>query len=224
MPTMTYFINPRRAGKGAAGRARVAAIKKTRRAKRKGTTMAKRKGRKRTAARRSARRSTRRKATTAKRRSPVTTLARRRVYVTNPRRRSRRRSYRRNPGIAKQVIGLGKDTAVVLVGSAASRFVSNLIPFGNDGGLAGVAKGALIAVGIRTFGARFVGADMARLAAVGAMIGPLQSAIAITVPGAAQFFGVPEVAAASLSSYSSDYIGGGMADETGMDSYSEAFG
>lgn len=222
MPAMTYFINPRRARVKAAKGARFGAIKNPKRAKRKGATVAKKKGKKRTATKK---KGGRRKATTAKRRSPVTTLARRRVYVTNPRRRTRRRSYRRNPGIAKQVIGLGKDTAVVLVGSAASRFVGNLIPFGNDGGLAGVAKGALIAVGIRTFGARFVGADMARLAAVGAMIGPLQSAIAITVPGAAQFFGVPEVAAASLSSYSSDYIGGGeLADGSGMDSYSEAFG
>lgn len=163
--------------------------------------------------------------TTKKRRSPVTTLRRRAVYQTNPRRRkSPRLRYARNPTIVRAAIQTGKDSAAVLVGSAAGRTIGNMLPsFGNP--VADAAKGVLVAIGVRMIASRFLGSDVARFAAAGAMQAPLKDLITGFVPQAGAFLGSYDQPL--LQSYSEiagvmDYSG----DETEVEvsSYSDAYG
>jgi hypothetical protein len=99
-------------------------------------------------------------------------------------------SYRRNPGggIVKQMFQQGKDAAYVLVGGAAARTVSNLIPI-QMSGYAGVAKDAAVAVGVRMLAAKMLGQDAARFIGAGAMQIPLKSLITTIMPGAAALLG-----------------------------------
>ena len=160
----------------AANKARRAARKPKRRraATRRSAPVAKRRRKRSTARRASPRR--RRRSTGVKRRSPVTRLRRGRVYVTNPRRKRRRGGYRRNPNIVRQTTQLFKDTGAVLAGSAASGMVSGFLPdLGNP--IANAAKGVAVAVAVRMAAARFLGADVARFAAAGAMQVPLKNLV-----------------------------------------------
>lgn len=168
----------------------------------------------------------RRRRTTAKRRSGIRLVRRgTTVYQGNPRRKRRgSRRYRRNPGIVAQVIGLAKDTGAVLVGGAVGRVASNLIPaFGNP--LADAAKGFAIAIGIRMFGGRIVGPDMARVAAAGAAQVPLKNLIVGFMPQAASFLGDYEAQGALMGEYSdvSGYLDAGDMVEVAenMGSYSD---
>jgi len=147
------------------------------------------------------------------------------VYQGNPKRRRRSgRRYHRNPGIVAQVIGLAKDTGAVLVGGAVGRVANNMLPsFGNP--IADAAKGFAIALGVRMFGGKLVGPDMARLAAAGAATVPLKNLIVGFVPQAADFLGEYEVQSSLMGSYSdvSGYLDAGDAVEVAenMGAYSE---
>jgi hypothetical protein len=241
---MLYFVNPaskgrkRQASKGkkkrkgpsrkqlaarrkfaAMARARARTAKKKKRATtRRKPAMATRK-RKRTTTKR-------RRRTTAKRRSGVRLVRRgTTVYQGNPRRKRRgRRRYHRNPGIVAQLVGLAKDTGAVLVGGAVGRVASNVLPsFGNP--IADAAKGFAIAIGVRMFGGKLVGNDMARLAAAGAAQVPLKNLIVGFVPQAATFLGDYEAQGALMGEYSdvSGYLDAGDMVEVAenMGSYSD---
>jgi hypothetical protein len=154
------------------------------RTKPKGTIMARRK--RRTAA---ARRSTRRK------RSPA-----RRVMHHNPKRRrrvirhhaKRRRTFRRNPGMGGmlgQVTTLFKESGVALLGMAAGRTISNLIPIAETSPLIAFAKGTVVAIGIRMLGEKVIGRDLARVAAIGAMLMPVKNLVVGYFPTASTFLG-----------------------------------
>lgn len=185
----------------------------------------------------------RRRATTARRRSP----ARRRrgvpVYVVNPRKRTRRRAsarrtvrwYSRNPvrvrGALNQVMDLAQASGVALVGAAAGRTVSNLIPLGSPTDpIMSFAKGAVAAIAIRTLGERFLGREMARFAAVGAMLGPTKDLIVAFVPQAETFLGrsdqvtyLPAMTHRGIAAYSNggmDVYGDGAGAEETLAAYS----
>lgn len=119
-------------------------------------------------------------------------------------------------GVIGQVQDLGTASVAALVGSAVGRTVGNLIPFGGSP-VMNFAKGAAIAIAIRTFGERLVGREMARFAAVGAMLGPVKDLVVSFVPQAETFLGrsdgvmympgFPSNYAPSLRAYSGDSAG-----------------
>lgn len=161
----------------------------TSRRKRKGVaTMAKR-GRKRSSAKR--RTTTRRRRRSVRQhRSPVTKLRRHSVYLTNPRRRrrSRRRSFRRNPAVFAQLKQGAMDAGATLVGGAAARMASGVLPLPKDG-LAGVASGLAVALGVGYAARKVVRGDTARFITAGAMQVPIKALITTFVPGAGAFLG-----------------------------------
>lgn len=152
------------------------------------------------------------------RRRPVVALRRKQVYVTNPRRRrGGRRRYRRNPAILGQVMQLAGDSVAVLGGQAVGRFVAGLIPVAG-GPAVDIAKGALVAIGIKMFGGRVVGGDMARIAAAAAFAAPLRDGILAVAPGAAPFLGAPMMLS-GMGSYAELPSEGEVVDE-GLGAYS----
>lgn len=84
---------------------------------------------------------------------------------------------------------LAKSAGVGLLGMAAGRTVSNMIPFGGTDPLMNFAKGTAVAIGIRVFGEKVLGRDMARMAAVGAMLGPTKDLVTHFLPSASTFLG-----------------------------------
>lgn len=141
------------------------------------------------------------------------------MYVTNPRRR--RRGYSRNPSIVRQTVQLLKDTAAVSAGGAIGRTVGGLLPvFGNP--VAEAAKGVLVAIGVRMAASKFVGADVARFAAAGAMQVPFKNLVVGFVPQAAPFLGDYSDILGSYGGAAS--IGGGDNYATeDMGAYSEVY-
>jgi len=169
----------------AAARARAKTAKRSKRAK--GATMAKRKAtRRRTVSKR------RRVTGTMKsvRRVGGASVSRKSWRSAGYRRNPKRRRYRRNPGMAGGLVGgaieLTKNTGAALVGAAVGRTVSNFIPI-SGGPVVNFAKSTAVAIAIRMLGARFVGQETARFAAVGAMLGPLKDLILSFAPQAAPF-------------------------------------
>ncbi len=135
----------------------------------------------------------------ALRRNPGRKRSRRaahRRYAANPRRhhakRGRRRMHR-NPSIVSAITGTVVDTGVVLVGGAVGRFVAGMIPFNAstpaNQPYVDFGKSALIAVGVRYLGPRFMGQDMARLAAIGVMLPATKNLVLSFVPSASQYLG-----------------------------------
>lgn len=166
-------------------RRRTAAITPKRR--KRVTTMARKRGRKRASARR--RSTTRRRRSTARRRSPVTRLRRNSVYLTNPRRRRRRRSsYRRNPPVFAALKQGAMDAGATLVGGAVARVVTGFVPLPKTG-LAGVATGLGVALGVGIAARKVVKGDTARFIVAGAMQVPIKSLITTFVPGAGAYLG-----------------------------------
>lgn len=112
-------------------------------------------------------------------RSPVTTLRRRHVYATNPRRR-RRHHYRRNPAgsfVRMATTGV-KDAAAIVVGKAATRVVSNLIPVGTNVGIIGAVKQVAVAVGVGYAASKLVKrGDFARFVTAGGIAGALETIV-----------------------------------------------
>jgi len=197
---------------------RTSAKRKKRATTRRSPTVAKRKARKRGAARKS---SSRRRRGSKKRRSPINRLRRNSVYLTNRPKRRRRSRYFGNPSYIKQAIQIGKDTAAVLAGGAAGRTIGGMLPsFGNP--VAEAAKGILIAIAIRMAASRFLGADVARFAAAGAMQVPLKNLVVGFVPQVAPFLGDYDLA--MLSSYSGAALNGGSGEGAGMGSYAPFIG
>lgn len=133
-----------------------------------------------------------------RRRRRSTAVARRRrrrsVFSLNPRRRHRR--YRRNPGFGSGVVGqftsLVKNAGGVALGVAGSKFVAGLIPIS-----AGTtpnpwfefAKDGIIAVGFQMLGSRFVGSELAKRVAEGAMYRAIKNLAVAQVPSVATYLG-----------------------------------
>lgn len=165
----------------AMARARARAAKSSKRAK--GATMAKRKARRRSVKRRrvtGTMKSVRRVGGGSVSRKSWRAAG----YRRNPRRR--RRSYHRNPGFVGVGMDLVKSSGAALVGAAVGRTVSNFIPV-SGGPVVNFAKSTAVAIAIRVFGGKFVGQEVARFAAVGAMLGPLKDLIVSFAPQAAPF-------------------------------------
>jgi hypothetical protein len=124
-------------------------------------------------------------------------------------------------GILGQTKDLATASVAALVGGAVGRTTANLIPFGGSP-VIDFAKGAAIAIAIRTFGEKLVGREMARFAAVGAMIGPVKNLVISFVPQAQAFLGAhdgvmympgfPPSHAPSLRAYSGDSVSAGMVE------------
>lgn len=113
-------------------------------------------------------------------RSPVTALRRRHVYLTNPRHKRRRHHYRRNPagGVVKLAVQGVKDAAAIVVGKAATRVVSNLIPIGTNAGVIGAVKQVAVAVGVGFAASKLVKrGDFARFVTAGGIAGALETIV-----------------------------------------------
>ena len=107
-----------------------------------------------------------------------------RSYHQNPRRRRHRRSYgfRRNPGgVVGQVIGAAKDVATVVVGKAATNYVSRMIPFGGTSKAMTAGKKLAIAIGLSMIAKKVVSQRVADLILVGGILGPVED-FASTLP------------------------------------------
>jgi hypothetical protein len=228
-----FMVNPpkRKKRRTAAQRRATAKMIAANKAKKRGTkkrrrTVKKSTSRKRTtnmAAKRRKRTTTRRRRSSAKRRSPVTSLRRHSVYLTNPRRRRRarpaaakrrrRRGYSRNPAILSQLKQGVMDAGATLVGGAAARTVSGLLPLPKDG-LAGVASGLAVALGIGIAARKFSRGDTARFLTAGAMQVPVKALITTFVPQAGAYLGdYDNVSAYALPAGNSgvgDYLTPGM--------------
>jgi hypothetical protein len=92
-------------------------------------------------------------------------------------------------GIVGQVTGLLKESGVALLGMAAGRTISNMIPIGGTDPIMKFAKGTVVAIGIRMLGEKVMGRDLARIAAIGAMIGPTRELVVGYFPTASTFLG-----------------------------------
>ncbi len=201
---MLYLINPRKRGAARKARkkrrtaAQKAATKKMLAARKRAGASKRRKSRttkRSTSMARKARKrsSTRKRRRTARRRSPGVRLVRRgvAVYQGNPRRRrrgARRRGYRGNPGIVGIVKQGAMDAVATLGGGAAARIVTGFVPL-PDAGIMGVAKGALVAVGIGVASRRFLSSDTARFVTAGAMQVPIKNLITTFLPQAGAYLG-----------------------------------
>jgi hypothetical protein len=124
----------------------------------------------------------------------------------------------------RQTTQLVKDTGAVLAGGAVGRTVGGLLPvFGNP--VAEAAKGVLVAIGVRMAASKFLGADVARFAAAGAMQVPLKNLVLGFVPQAAPFLG--DYGDAFMGSYGgAAAVGAGDSNYTGAEefgSYTEVY-
>jgi len=133
----------------------------------------------------------RRRSTKAKR--PGVALVRRgvKVYQGNPKKRrksGRRRSYGRNPSILGTLKQGVVDAGYTLLGGAASRFASKVIPLSDDG-VTGIGKSVGVALAIAIASRKVVGADAARFITAGAMQVPLKKIAETYLPSVAPFLG-----------------------------------
>lgn len=160
--------------------------------RRKGTVTMARKRKRRATATPRRRTTTKRRRSTARRRSPVTRLRRNSVYLTNPRGRKRRRRsvarYRRNPSIIATLKQGAMDAGATLAGGAAARVVTGLLPLPKDG-LAGVASGVAVALGVGYAARKVVSSDVARFVTAGAMQVPIKALITTFLPSAGAYLG-----------------------------------
>ncbi len=147
----------------------------TRKRRRKAAAPAKRRRRRTTARKRITRRNKPVAARRRRRRSPV----RRRAAARRP---VRRRRYRRNQPQRFTVRNLGKqlqqgvfDAAGVVVGKAATRIISNLIPIPRTGAIMEFAVQAGSAVVVGTAASMFLSRDVARMLVAGGLAAPVES-------------------------------------------------
>lgn len=80
------------------------------------------------------------------------------------------------------------DAGATLVGGAAARIVTGFVPLPKDG-LAGVAVGLGVALGVGMAARKVVKGDTARFIVAGAMQVPIKSLITTFVPGAGAYLG-----------------------------------
>ncbi len=106
-----------------------------------------------------------------------------RAYHQNPKRR-RRRSYgfRRNPGgFVGQIVGAAKDVAVIVVGKAATNYISRMVPFGGTSRAMTAGKKLVIAVGLSMIARKVTNQRTADLILAGGILGPVED-FASTLP------------------------------------------
>lgn len=107
-----------------------------------------------------------------------------RAYHQNPKRRRRRvGGFRRNPvsGIVGQVIGAAKDVATIVVGKAATNYISRMVPFGGTSKAMTAGKKIAIAIGLSMLAKRVTNQRIADLILAGGMLGPVED-FASTLP------------------------------------------
>lgn len=107
-----------------------------------------------------------------------------RAYHQNPKRRRRRSTglFRRNPGgIVGQVIGAAKDVATIVVGKAATNYISRMVPFGGTSRAMTAGKKVVIAIGLSMLAKRVTNQRIADLILAGGILGPVED-FASTLP------------------------------------------
>lgn len=109
--------------------------------------------------------------------------------MTNPRKRRRSRvRHHRNPSIIATLKQGAMDAGATLVGGAAARLAGGLLPLPKDG-LAGVASGLAVALGVGYAARKVVRGDTARFITAGAMQVPIKALITTFVPQAGAYLG-----------------------------------
>lgn len=121
-------------------------------------------------------------------------------------RRRRRRHYRRNPGAVRGLMQIAtqgvKDAAGVVIGKAATRTVSGLIPFGANTGIVGALKQVVVAVGVGYGAHRFMGKDFARMVVAGGIAAPLETFVkSLNIPLLSPALAAGDEAYAALGAY-----------------------
>lgn len=107
-----------------------------------------------------------------------------RAYHQNPKRRRRRSTglFRRNPGgIVGQVMGAAKDVATIVVGKAATNYISRMVPFGGTSKAMTAGKKIAIAIGLSMIAKKVSNQRIADLILAGGMLGPVED-FASTLP------------------------------------------
>jgi hypothetical protein len=96
----------------------------------------------------------------------------------------------------KRIMNQFMDATAITAGGAGARIVAGFIPLSDDG-FTGIAKGLGVAVGVDWLGRQFLGSDMARMVAAGAMQVPVKKVLTMVLG--------PEFSAKFLGGY--DNIG-----------------
>jgi len=106
-----------------------------------------------------------------------------RAYSQNPKRRRRRSAgFRRNPGgIVGQVMNAAKDVATIVVGKAATNYISRMVPFGGTSKAMTAGKKLVIAVGLSMIAKKVTNQRIADLILAGGVLGPVED-FASTLP------------------------------------------
>jgi hypothetical protein len=90
-------------------------------------------------------------------------------------------------GIAGQVMEVGIATVTILAAKAATKYVSNLIPYGNDTAIMRALKQGAIGFGLSFVAAKFASKDVARNVFIGALLGPAEEGLK-AIPGVGPMF------------------------------------
>lgn len=90
-------------------------------------------------------------------------------------------------GIAGQVMDVGVATVTILASKAATRYVSNMIPFLNDSAITRALKQGAIGFGLSFIAAKFASKEVARNVFIGALLGPVEEGLK-AVPGVGPLF------------------------------------
>lgn len=166
-----------------------------------------------------AKRKRRRTTSRRRRRSTVARRTRRNPSIRH-RRRSSRRRFRRNPpmsgrGLVKVATQGIKDAALILVGKAATRAVSSMVPFGANVGIVGAGKQVLVSLAVGYAAHKALGADAARMVVAGGIAAPLETLVkGLNIPILSANLGDATGAAGSALAIGNQYpypVGDGMA-------------
>jgi hypothetical protein len=128
--------------------------------------------------------------------------------------------FRRNPGgIVGQVIGAAKDVATIVVGKAATNYISRMVPFGGTSRALTAGKKVVIAIGLSMLAKRVTNQRIADLILAGGILGPVEDfASTLPVIGTALASDAMVATNASLAAYLQP--GMGALPLTGSDRFS----